>query len=115
MRVINRFPDMNAFLRPAILGLACFALPGVAVAQSSDATVVGATARIRSTIVIDLIASNPLLDFGHLKGDDKSVAEGGMDGTVTVLPKLPAEREKTGGATLLGAKEPDGGNFGSYR
>ncbi len=97
---------MNAFLRPTILGIACFALPGVAVAQSSDATVVGAAVRIRTPIVINVIASNLLLDFGHLKGD-----EAALDGTVTVTPDSPSVRTTTGGATLLGAKLVDD-NFG---
>ncbi len=107
MRVINRFPDMNAFLRPAILGLACFALPGVAVAQTAKAS---AIVEISRPLTVTVITS--LLDFGHLKGDDMSLADGGMDGTVIVDPEPLANRTATGGAALLGVQTPLGGNFG---
>ena len=110
MRVINRFPDMNAFLRPAILGLACFALPGVAVAQTAAAS---ATVEISQPLSVTVITS--LLDFGHLKGDDMSLADGGMNGTVIVDPEPLANRTATGGAALLGVQTPLGGNFGLAR
>ena len=102
---------MKAFVTPAIIGIAILGLPGVAGAQTREATG-GVTVRVVRVLTSTTITSQ--LDFGHLKGDDKSPASGGMAGTVILTPFFPPflpERTATGGATLLGVKTDGGGEF----
>ncbi len=97
----------KAFAGVVVLSLAV-ALPGLAGADSNAS--IAATVQI--AVPLAGTTSTLQLDFGHLKGDDMSEADGGIDGTVIVDPEPVAKRTATGGASLLGVQTPEGGKFG---
>ncbi len=97
--MIDTFADMNAFLRLAIIGLAFLGLPGVAGAQTGEATA-DVTVEVAQPLAFTI---NTDLDFGHLKAKKK---EGG---TVTITPS--GDRSADGGV-LLGVKKGEPDTFG---